>query len=136
MNNEFRADMRASFKPKYTYQIHDEYLESFGKLTVKQQLLLRNMIKRLTLTHDPSSYIGTASYTDFGYDNRQNYNRDKKALVASRFIVTSSKQYFVRLEAVMYTSKRGYDNLCKSLGIMFDPLAFGSTKNYIPPVPK
>lgn len=135
MINELHADLRASYRPKFTFQIHEDYLMSFGSLSTMQQSLLLAMVKRLVLTHKPESYIGSGSYSDFGYSKSQNFTRDKNALVEARFIITSSKQYVVRLEAVMYASKRGYDNLCKHFGVMFDPLAFGKN-NYIPPVPK
>lgn len=135
MTNELQADLRASYRPKFTFQIHEDYLMSFGALTTAQQSLLMSMVRRLVLTHQPESYIGGGTYKDFGYAHSQSFTRDKNALVESRFIITSSKQYIVRMEAIMYASKRGYDNLCKTMGVMFDPLAFGK-KNYIPPVPK
>ena len=134
MLSQFESTLRSKPKSKYI-QIGEDHLELYAQLTPRQRKLLMAMVRRLNLTHMPDSFIGSATYGDFGYDRRQSYHKDKKALEVAGFIVTDASRYFVRLDAVMYASKRGYKHLLNAFGIWDD--GFGDFGKFpVPPPPQ
>lgn len=135
MSKKLSDSIRNNPRPK-TFEIARDKLADFVCLQPKQYDLLISMINGLKPTHELSSFIGRGYYKTFGYDTRQTYYRDKKALEDLGFIITEGREYYVRLDAIMYTSKRNYDNLLKKTGTIRDPFSGFSSNNYIPPVPK
>jgi hypothetical protein len=132
MSKKLAEAIRSNPQPK-RFEISQHKLMDFVSLTANQYLLLIAMIDRLNITHDPDSLIGRGTYKDFGYDLRQGYYKDKKALEDLGFVILDRSEYYVRLDAIMYTSKRNYDHILKKIGAKQDP--FNGFRGNIPPPP-
>lgn len=133
MSKQLAQAIRTNPQPK-RFEISQHKLVDFVSLQPKQYILLTMMIDRLKITHDPESLIGNATYKDFGYKTAQQYYRDKKTLEDLGFILSDKSEYYVRLDAIMYTSKRNYDHILKRVGAIEDP--FGGFSAYVPEPPK
>lgn len=130
-------DLKDDKYPSYI-KINADYLRAYARLSDKQLDLLDAMISMLDLDDTAKSYIGRATYVDFGYDNKSVYHRDKKALVEAGFLLAKGSLYFVRLSTIMYTSDAAYGRLLEAIGLK-TTLVFGKKQleyNHIPQPPK
>jgi hypothetical protein len=94
---------------KRTYQLTQEAMMAFGELPKGARKLLFEILSHVKPGCTLEDLVVTGEYADFGYERRQHFYRDRKALIDADFLCYQDKDHYVNPVMIGYETRRQLD---------------------------